>query len=441
MVEKEVTQDNDPVTSPSCVIRTWCVGLAWPSICVGPGSGGTTGSSGVAVGGHAMTGLEIDRPTRLTASATPEVVPGAEELRPVPAQVSGVRLTRLLALAALTPAQAAEVGAGLLAALEDVAEGSHTGDVVPDRVRIGVDGRVVLAPRGGDDPAAADCVAAVLATVAACARERAGDPDPTAARLLDELDCAAAHLSVTGAPVAAMSVARRRLAQACTFDRVAVRSELGALVRALGPTADGGTGAGPVGAARERPPVGPPGGRTRTAGRRAWAWVLSIAVLVGVVALEVALLRDDIVADVDLLLDAGRSGTAPSAAPEPDGLPITPPAPAAAGSVAGVDLRPLETCRPGEPCSVRVLVRLVPASDIQTVTWSYLLVDRCTGATDTAPGGTVIVPPETGQAAAVGTVALPPHPAVAVLAVTDRPAVAAGPPLLTGSCRSAGSTG
>jgi hypothetical protein len=386
-----------------------------------------------------MTDLGIDRPTRQMAPGTSDAV-AAEvgERPPVVPPVRGVLLTRLLALAALTPVQAAEVGAGLLAA---VAEEPGTGGVAPDRVRICEDGRVALAPGGGNDPGAADRVGAVLATVVDCARERAGDSDPTAARLLEELDRATAELSVTGVPAATVSVAGRRLEQACTFDRGAVRGELGALVRALGPTADGRTGAGPGGAARERPPVGPPGGRTRTAGRRVWAWVLSIAVLIGIVALEVALLRDDIVADVDLLLDAGRSGTAPSAASEPDGLPIPPAAPAAAGAVAGVDLRPLETCNPGEPCTVRVLIRLVPAPDVQTVTWSYLLVDRCTGATETAPGGMVTVPPEVGQAAAVGTIALPPHPAVAVLVVTDRPAVAAGPPLLTGTCRSAGSTG
>jgi hypothetical protein len=109
--------------------------------------------------------------------------------------------------------------------------------------------------------------------------------------------------------------------------------------------------------------------------------------------------------------------------------------------VAAVDLRALDTCSPGRSCTVRVLVRLVPAPDPQTVTWSYRLVNRCTGATDTAPGGTITVQPGVGQAVAVATVAVPQHSAVAVLAVTDRPAVAAGPPLLTGSCRSVGSTG
>ena len=382
-----------------------------------------------------MTDLGIDRPTRLTSSEVPEVVPATVgQLRPVRPPVGGVRLTRLLALAAIGPAQATEVGAGLLA---DVAEGPGTGSFTPDQVWIGVDGRVTIAPRHTAEPVAAERVAAVLATVADCARDRAGDPGSTTARIMDELDRAVDELPVTG-----VSATARRLEQACAaFDRDAVRRELGALVRALGPIADGPTGIGRGGVARERPGAGPPGVRTRSAGRRVWAWLLSIAVLVGVVTLEVALLRDDIVADVGLLLDAGRSGTEPSAAPEPDGLPIPPPAPAAAGLVAAVDLRALDTCSPGRSCTVRVLVRLVPAPDPQTVTWSYRLVNRCTGATDTAPGGTITVQPGVGQAVAVATVAVPQHSAVAVLAVTDRPAVAAGPPLLTGSCRSVGSTG
>ena len=45
---------------------------------------------------------------------------------------------------------------------------------------------------------------------------------------------------------------------------------------------------------------------------RVWAWLLSVAVLVAVVALEVVLLRDDIAADVHLLLEAGRSGSTAS---------------------------------------------------------------------------------------------------------------------------------
>jgi hypothetical protein len=168
--------------------------------------------------------------------------------------------------------------------------------------------------------------------------------------------------------------------------------------------------------------------------RRIWTWLASIAVLVAVVLLEVAVLRDRIAADVGLLLDAGRSGSAPSSAARPDGLPVVAPARAAAGIVTAVDLRTVGTCSPGSPCTVRVLVRLLPHADPQTVTWSFGVVDRCTGVMNDVPGGTLSVPPGVDGAVAIGTVGLPPATAVAVLAVTEVPAKAAGPPVLLGSC-------
>ena len=156
---------------------------------------------------------------------------------------------------------------------------------------------------------------------------------------------------------------------------------------------------------------------------------------------EVVLLRDDITADIDMLLDAGRGGDQQSAAPEPDDPDIAAPASAAAGSVAAVDLRPLGRCAPGAPCSVRLLVRLVPLAEPQVVTWSYQVVDGCTGPPTLAPGGTVTVPPQGDQATAVGVVALPALDGVAVFAVTETPAVAASAPVVVGSCRSAEQSG
>ena len=135
-----------------------------------------------------------------------------------------------------------------------------------------------------------------------------------------------------------------------------------------------------------------------------------------------------------MLLDAGRDEDQPSAAPQPDGPDLTAPAPAAAGNVAGVDLRPLTRCSPGAACTVRLLVRLVPAAEPQVVTWSYQVVDRCTGSAGIAPGGTVTVPPQADRAVAVGIVLLPPLDGVAVVAVTDAPAAAASAPVFVGSC-------
>jgi hypothetical protein len=177
--------------------------------------------------------------------------------------------------------------------------------------------------------------------------------------------------------------------------------------------------------------------------RRIGAWLVSVLLLAAVVTAEVVLLRDDIAADIALLLDAGRSGSpsSSSTAAKPDGLPVVPPAPAAAGSVTAVDLRPLTRCAPARPCTLRLQVRLVPAAQPQTVTWSYRIVDRCTGATATVPGGKVTVPAKGLGTATVGTVVLPELHAVAVLAVTEHPAAAASPPVLAGSCLPARQTG
>ena len=240
-------------------------------------------------------------------------------------------------------------------------------------------------------------------------------------------------LPVAGVPV----VARRLQESAAAIDRTAVRAELAALVRAVGGAGGAAGGAGWTG----EPPAAPHAGpaeraprRSRSAGRRVGAWLLSILVLAAVVVSEVVLLRDDITADIDMLLDAGRGEDQPSAAPERDGPDLTAPAPAAAGNVAGVDLRPLTRCSPGAPCTVRLLVRLVPTAEPQVVTWSYQVVDRCTGSAGIAPGGTVTVPPQADRAAAVGIVALPPLDGVAVVAVTDAPAAAASAPVVVGSC-------
>jgi hypothetical protein len=264
--------------------------------------------------------------------------------------------------------------------------------------------------------------------------------DPATDQRLAELDRAVRDLPADGVPV----VARRLQEAAAAIDRPAVRAELAALVRVVGGA--GGT-AGGVRWTREPPsvaraePVELAPRRSRSAGRRVGAWLLSILVLAAVVVSEVVLLRDDITADVGVLLDAGRGEKDTSAAPEPDGPDVTAPAPAAAGSVAAVDLRPLGHCAPGTPCTVRLQVRLIPAAEPQVVTWSYQVVDRCTGQVGVAPGGTVTVPPQGDRAAEVGIVALPPLDGVAVLAVTNAPAAAASAPVLVGSCRPTGRSG
>jgi hypothetical protein len=356
--------------------------------------------------------------------------------QPAAAVGRGVELTRLLALVRFTAPQALELGAGLLAATAD-----RDDPAGPDQATVGTDGQVFLGPardggRSGGPPAAGQqALAAVLDELARAARPRGRPADPVAEALLTELDRAAADLPDAG--VAA--VAARLREAAARIDRTGVRGELAALVRAVGERAASAHGRAPAGspstAARRAPARRVAPDETRILLRRIGGWLLTVVVLAGGVALEVAVLRDDVAADVALLLDAGRSESAESTTePEPDGLPIVPPAPAAAGRVAAVDLRPLAGCAPATPCTLRLLVRLVPAPEPQVVTWTYRVVDRCTGAAATVPGGTVTVPAGGRRLAAVGTVALPDLPGVAVVAVTGEPAAAASAPVLAGSC-------
>jgi hypothetical protein len=355
---------------------------------------------------------------------------------PPPAR-PGVALTRLISLARLTPAQAMEIAVSLLDEPETRSE-LRTGSarVRADRIVVRTDGSVLLDPAPDEDesPAAGSPVEAVLADLVGAARLDTRPAASSGDLLLAELDRAVEELPEAGVPV----VARRLRDAAGAIDRPAVRAELAALVSALGGSARSASGGGGIGApadaARGDPAVRTRSRERRGALRRVGAWVASVLVLIAVVVLEVVLLRDDISADIDVLLQAGRSGSASSAAPTADGLPIRAPAPASAGNVTGVDLRAMGSCRPAKPCALRIQVRLTPGAQQQAVTWTYRIIDRCTGATTTVPGGTVIVPGRGGRAASVGTVALPKMPAVAVLAVTRTPAAAASAPVSVGSC-------
>jgi hypothetical protein len=393
-----------------------------------------------------VTDLTTERPAGLPE---PDAVPdvsgrdGGPPVEPAPVLAVGVQVTRLLALVRLTAPQALELGTALLTGA------TESGDpVLPDRAIVSTTGEVVLHPAadGGTDgrPVAGrtgTALTAVLAEVARSARLRGRPPDPEAELLLTELDRAAADLPDAGVP----AVAARLRETADAIDRTVVRGELAALVRAVGDrsASAGGSAAAvlPSAAGRAAQARRVAKKERRTAVRRIGAWLLSLVVLAAVVVGEVALLRDDISADVGLLLDAGRSGSESSTAPKPDGVPIVPPAPASAGSVAAVDLRPLAQCVPAAPCTLRLQVGLVPGPEPQVVIWSYRIFDRCTGAATDVPGGTVTAPAGGQRVAAIGTVALPAQQAVAVVAVTGVPAAAASAPVFAGSCLPAEPTG
>ncbi len=377
-----------------------------------------------------MTDLTTPRaPGRSHPVPAPREEPPAEP--PLPGG-DPVELTRLLALVRLTAPQAVVIAGQLLAARAEREQGSAPETVRP---RLTADGRIVLDPT--PDPAAGEPLDRVLADVAAAARRPAGAASPLAAGLLAELDRALAAVRSEGADVAC-----RRLAGAVArVDGPAVRAELAALAGAVRelPSGAGGGAAGPPRPAPVRTRPAPrPARKPRPAGRRIGAWLLSLVVLGAVVTAEVVLLGDDITTDIDLLLDAGRGGEPPPDEPEPDGLPVVAPAPASAGSVVAVDLRPLAGCATGAPCTVRLLVRLLPSPEPQVLTWSYRVVDRCTGASTSVPGGSVPVAPQADRVAVVAEVPLPTLAGVALIAVTEAPATAASAPVSAGSCRPAG---
>jgi hypothetical protein len=354
---------------------------------------------------------------------------------------AGVDLGRLLSLTRLTAAQALEIGAGVLTAAEELTgpgDGGGGIDPVPVFPRLTLDGQVVLrvpgdAGHAGSPPEAGRTVDAILAAVLAAARSSVAADGPAV-----DARVALLHRAVQDLPTAGVAVVARRLQEsAAAADRTAVRAELAALARVVA-----GMGASaPAGAPSTAANTGRAGQSPRTsgsAGRRIGAWLLSVLVLGAAVVSEVVLLRDDITADVDLLLESGRGADEPSPAPAAERAALPAPAPAAAGNVTAVDLRLLSPCGPGATCTVRVSVRLVPARKSQVVSWTYQLVEECTGPPSRAPGGSVTVPPRADRVDIVGTVPVPEGDGTIVFAVTDDPASAASAPVVIGTCGSPG---
>lgn len=385
-----------------------------------------------ARGYHPLVRRYLGRPRRVAVEAL--------ATRTCIAPDTGLALSRLLSSAYLTPAQAVALGTDVLAWLEE-RRGAGVGPsrIQPglDAVRVGVDGRAFLVDDASGRGAVPD--------------ENRADLD-AAAGLMDELMAAsprpgAAASSPATGPLAALgrAAAEARLPEAGIAAVVSIlreadatggaqaRAELARLVSAV----SGGEFSPPlptrVPALPATPrPVRPhrrPRSLPRTVLARTWKWVLSLVVLVAAILLEISFLRDGITRNIETVLEAGRSGSAASTS-APALPPVVPLAPPVAGTITGVDLRAVRRCTPDAACGVRLQVVVQPRAEPQTVTWAFQLVDRCTGATSTAPGGTVTVPPDGDRADAVVTVALPPGDALAVLAVTELPATAASAPLL-----------
>jgi hypothetical protein len=334
-------------------------------------------------------------------------------------------LTRLLAMARLTPVQAVALGADLLASLEERHAAGRT-SLRPEAVRVGRDGRVRLIDDGAPRDPAADGVglgtaAGLLDRIRASVRS-----SPAERELISALEQAAAAARRPDARIATVAATLRAAAAA---GGAQARAELARLVAA------GTGGVAPAWAIRPapsgpsprwHPPRRRPRQIVRSVFARAWTWVLALVVLAAAVLVEIAVLRDEIVRDVQAVLDAGRTeSTATSTATSVALPPVVPPAPSSAGPIGRIGLRSVAPCAPGADCALHVQVMLAPQPEPQTVAWEFRIVDRCAAAVVTVPGGTVTVPPNSDRADVVSTVRLPEAEALAVLAVASQPAVAA----------------
>jgi hypothetical protein len=110
--------------------------------------------------------------------------------------------------------------------------------------------------------------------------------------------------------------------------------------------------------------------------------------------------------------------------------PVAALAPASAGFINGVVLRPLATCRPRSGCPLTVTIRLAPVVGVERMDWAFTVVNRCTGARTSVPGGSMTAQPGWTDVYDTRTVQLPAARLLAVVAVTTAPARAASPPLL-----------
>jgi hypothetical protein len=421
-----------------------------------------TGQWDFPVSGVAMVESESAlSPDRPAAEQPPLARPDATSRD---AEDDGVPLRRLLAVAALTPAQAALLALDLVDELEARPDNSGLVRIAESSVRVTSLGRLrvvgaALAPEP-DVAAAADLVRRLAAT----ARRAGGSRREESAILIDRL---------AGLPGDVDDLAARvRDAAAWLLDGegderiLRVRQELAALVATTSgheraarstPTAQEAA-AHPASATVRWGTAGlvPSGVRPFT--RRAWhrrrASRLGRLVLPGLIVVVLGALGwlggprawselhrawETFFPPTPTTQPAPARPVAPSPPAATTPRPIPAPGPAAAGPVTAVTVQRLQaTCASGQVCPVRVYVRLNQQPVAQNVAWTFQVVDRCTGAAVTRPGVEVTARAGWSYVYGLTYLQLPRGPALAVVAVTSAPARAASPPLLVpprgGSC-------
>ncbi len=119
----------------------------------------------------------------------------------------------------------------------------------------------------------------------------------------------------------------------------------------------------------------------------------------------------------------------PSGGVAPAPVPSGPPG--SAGPITAVTATFAEgACTAGQPCLVRVDVNYDPSKAVAAVTWKLVVHDRCSGEVRSSADITMPTEPGREQVYGLGKTDLPAGPAIAIVAETSAPAVAASEPLL-----------
>lgn len=367
-----------------------------------------------------------------------------------------VALPRLLTVARLTPAQTAQLVADLADQLE--ADGGSGRPVRGGAVMVTDGGRLTIDGAAGtaSDIETTDAIESLLRDIAVeCRGSEFGGLLVESISEAKDLDDLARRIRRAAAPELAPADEGRR------------RHQIGELVNAA---AGRRVPAGRAVEDREErpdarreprvpagslvpspvwfPPVRTPwhSRRRRPSRRQAVYAVLAIVVLVGATA-TAPRAWEQLSRGWDALLDPVNPSAqnhiepvsppppepADSAAPATGGVepaPVHTGAPAAAGEIAGITASFADgSCSPGQPCAVRVDVRLDRSATVDAVTWKLNVYDRCSG--EVREGGDVTMPAEPGRDGVYGLsrTTLPAGSALAVAAVTSAPAVAASEPL------------
>ena len=360
----------------------------------------------------------------------------------------GVELERLLAVATLTAGQVALLVTDAVDRLELAhGRGCHPVRLRGDAVTVSASGELVIecAGKSGSWDEVRDSTAGLLRRIVTNCRNEA---------LADRVDAA-----ITESPDLVGLARRVRYAAATEFDEAEVgrkRAQIAALVAAV-------TGhVRPEDGSSERRDVPLPAtGRSRTPNRRrppvVKVWhrkkrrlsrrrgviaLISIVALAGVAWVAPTAwselnrgwhaLLDPVESSMDDRIDpVSPPPPLPEAAPGaavPGSVDTA--LPGAAGPITQVAVSFANGfCEAGRSCTLRIDVGLDPTANVGAVTWNPTVYDRCTGVT--LPGGGITVPVSPGgrEAYGIGSVDLPPGPALAVAAVTTVPAAAASEPL------------